>query len=193
MLKQFQNQKGAIFGLDARIALAIFSGLTIIAGVTLSSKIGDITGSALVDETRKIGLAIEGMQVDLKQDIFKVLDDPSETNAFESLYNPELLNPGKARARWLGPYVDFRENQHPSYGTLSIYKRGEIYSEVCRAGQICYLWLVMNKVPNATLEYANRAYDGRDESLPEKSGRIQFQTAEQPDHSVMWYRIGRAL
>ena len=30
------NHTGALFGLDARISLAIFSGLSIIAGVTMS-------------------------------------------------------------------------------------------------------------------------------------------------------------
>lgn len=194
MIKQLlQCQKGAIFGLDARISLVIFSGLTIIAGITLSSRISSITGSALVDETKKIGLAIEGLHLDLKTDIYKALDNPNEENAFASLYTDETLNPGKPRSRWLGPYVDFRSNKHPSYGNMAVHKRGESHEEICRAGDICYLWLTMDRVPVNSLSYVNKAYDGEHEDLPEIRGRIQWDKGNIEDHHILWYRVGRSL
>lgn len=192
-LKTLRNQKGAMFGLDARIALVIFSGLTVIAGVTLSAKISTITGSALVDEVKKTGLAIEGIHLDLKADLFKNLDNANESTAFEALYNEEVLNPGMPRSRWLGPYVDYRTNMHPSYGEMFVHKRGESHNETCRAGDICYLWLVMNKVPHETLLHANEAYDGRNETLADSRGRIQWQQGEAEDYSILWYRVGRSL
>ena len=193
LMNKISNQRGAMFGLDARIALAIFSGLTVIAGATLSSKMSSITGSALVDEIKKTGLAVEGIHLDLKNDLFKDLENSNESNAFQALYDVEMLNPGKPRSRWLGPYIKSRSNTHPSYGKMFIYKRGETFKEVCRAGSTCYLWLVMDLVPLKTLEYANDSYDGYNETLPDTHGRIQWEAGKDEDHRILWYRVGRSL
>ena len=51
------NKKGAIFGLDARIALTIFGALSVISGAALYSAIQESKVVALYTEFQEIGKA----------------------------------------------------------------------------------------------------------------------------------------
>lgn len=188
---QHNNQKGALFGLDARISLVIFSGLTVIVGATLSSKISSITGGALIDELNATGQAIEGMQLDLKADIFKSIDNPNEENAFMALYDKDMLNTPLTRSRWLGPYIKNHTNIHPAYGKMSIVKRTESYKAICRSGDVCYLWITLEKVPYNVIEHTDKNYDGKNPISPETDGRIQWEFTSD-DFAKLWYRVGRS-
>lgn len=64
-------KKAAMFGLDARIALAIFGALSVISGAALYSAIQDAKATALLSEMNEIGKAWESYLLDAGQDLPK--------------------------------------------------------------------------------------------------------------------------
>ena len=60
---KFKN-KGAMFGLDVRIALAIFGALSVISGAALYSAIQDAEATAVLTELEEIGKAWEAYYLD---------------------------------------------------------------------------------------------------------------------------------
>tara|TARA_Y100001960_G_scaffold333703_1_gene440401 strand:+ start:58 stop:294 length:237 start_codon:yes stop_codon:yes gene_type:complete len=58
------NKKAAMFGLDARIALAIFGTLSVISGAALYSAIQDAKAMALLTEMREVTKAWEQFYLD---------------------------------------------------------------------------------------------------------------------------------
>lgn len=189
------NQYGAIFGIDARITLAIFSGLTVIAGYNITTNMDYITGGALTDELKNLSNAVDGYHHDLKQDIFKTLITPSEENAVRALYNIEEVENGRYRARWLGPYVQYNSTTHPRYGKIRLEKRAGNVKDTCkRHAGTCYLWATLSKVPNGTVDKVNDDYDG-DELTPDITGKVQWQVGDNKDgeYKKLWFRISRTI
>lgn len=195
--KTLQNQRGAMFGLDARITLAIFSGLSVLAGYTVTTNLDYITGGALTDELKNVSNAIDGYHHDLKQDIFKTLISPTSKNAVKALFDSEAINPGRFRSRWLGPYVEYSSTNHHKYGEMRLEKRTHKFTETCQSSsRTCYLYLSLKHVPLGTLEKVNDDYDGDIEAAPELEGRVQWDMRTQTgdnDQYQLWFRIGRSI
>lgn len=191
---KLRNQKGAMFGLDARITLAIFSGLSVIAGYTITSNLDYISGSALSDELKNFSAAVDGYHHDTKQDIFKTLITPTGENAVAALYDSEFINPGRHRARWIGPYMEYRSTMHPKYGKMTIEKHQEKFKDKCSGSTICYLWVGFESVPIGTLNKINDDYDGS-EAAPELEGRVQWDMrVDKGNESYqLWYRLSRSI
>ncbi len=61
--------KGAMFGLDARIALAIFGALSVISGAALYSAIQQSKIIALVNQLNEAAKAVESFRIDTGQDL----------------------------------------------------------------------------------------------------------------------------
>lgn len=185
-----------MFGLDARITLAIFSSLSVLAGYTITTNLDYITGGALSDELKNVSSAIDGYHHDLKQDIFKTLISPTPENAISALYDSEFITPGKFRARWIGPYVEYRSTNHLKYGEIRLEKRTEKFNETCQSSsKACYLYLSLEHVPEGTIEKVNEDYDGNHEAAPELDGRVQWDMRKQTGNEQyrMWYRISRSI
>tara|TARA_Y100001960_G_scaffold333783_1_gene440937 strand:+ start:175 stop:765 length:591 start_codon:yes stop_codon:yes gene_type:complete len=90
------NNKAAMFGLDARIALAIFGALSVISGAALYSAIQDAKATAMYQEIVELEKAIESLYLDLGY-----VPISSSTNAFDARYLH--TNPGNL-SNWSGPY-----------------------------------------------------------------------------------------
>jgi type II secretory pathway pseudopilin PulG len=67
------NKKGAMFGLDARIALAIFGALSVISGAALYSAIQQSKAVAMVNSLEEIGKAIDSYRLET-DDLAKAMD-----------------------------------------------------------------------------------------------------------------------
>tara|TARA_Y100000590_G_scaffold312511_1_gene353198 strand:- start:819 stop:1040 length:222 start_codon:yes stop_codon:yes gene_type:complete len=65
--------KGAMFGLDARIALAIFGALSVISGAALYSAIQEARVTQLITSLNEIGKAYEAYILDTGAEIEKNL------------------------------------------------------------------------------------------------------------------------
>lgn len=193
ILKTFNSQKGVMFGLDARIALAVFAGLSIVAGAAMTLNLSNVSGGALAKELKTLTASIEGIHNDIKMDLHSSLMVHSDENAFKALYDVNQIQPlGNIRAKWLGPYVEYRTNEHPKYGTISITKAGEPFTQNCRIStSICYLWIKMNAVSTPIVHHVNNLFDGDSELSPDQEGRVQW--SGEGENISLYFRATRAM
>ena len=92
-------KKGAMFGLDARIALAIFGALSVISGAALYSAIQEAKVTAELTKFRELEKALEAYYLDTGQ---------LPTNGgLSTLDTSELLENTKNLANWNGPYIAY--------------------------------------------------------------------------------------
>lgn len=188
-LHRHRHNLGAMFGIDARIALAIFAAVSISVGAITVGNLGSIYGQALADELNTVSLAVEGFHSDVQKDIFKTIGEPDETKAFMALYDPAVLKSSRDRARWLGPYLQHHTTQHTRYGQLQLTKRAETITNRCGSG--CFLWLTLSKVPPEVVDSVNDIFDHGISGDAQYTGRIQWETCAS-ETCTLWYRVGRA-
>ncbi|HAG52411.1 MAG TPA: hypothetical protein DCL21_01340 [Alphaproteobacteria bacterium] len=170
-------KKGAMFGLDARIALAIFGALSVISGAALYSAIQQSRVVSAVTTLEEVGKAIESYMLDVGSDL-----PLSSSN-----YDLEALLVSSA-AGWKGPYLSITDNtigneNLPMKDAVDIRARlwgktgrydgaGVSNSVVCSAAQTpCNVYLEINQM-NESLARAIDEYV--DSSADVKEGRVQL-------------------
>lgn len=142
------SQRGAMFGLDARIALAIFAVLAVVAGVTAINVIGQAGVTATVTELKNIQKAYQEFH----------LATGEHTNRFM-----DLIDNQSELAGWSGPYLDMLSDKSRTYGTYSFVEGRQDVQGVppveCNGG-ICAVWLKLTKVKDTVAAEADKAMDG---------------------------------
>lgn len=198
------NQRGAFFGLDARIALIIFAILTAITGMVIYQRSGEIQDVRLYANLQEIERALKMMQRDLA-----ILPGHALTTGitgdgadqFSLLCSNSLVLAGLQK-NWKGPYIRER-----STCNADIYKTTSITYEIryatntnvtsltppgdplnaCTATSSCYAWLGIIAIPAATFTYINTIVDEGNgasvEASPEDNGRVVFY-----NNADIWYR-----
>lgn len=91
--------KGAMFGLDARIALAIFGALSVISGAALYSAIKDAREQRIITSVIELGKGVESYYLDTG-----VMPDISTTNT-TVLDIVQLIKNTDNIKGWKGPYI----------------------------------------------------------------------------------------
>lgn len=193
----FGNQKGAMFGLDARISLLIFATLSVVTGAIVTANLTKIRANAMADELSRFTAAIEGIHQDIKGDLHGALREDSDEAAVRALYDPEALKSQKDKSRWLGPYVKYESTIHPKYGQMTLTKMQEDHSVKCTPKQLCYLWLTFDQIDLAMAEELNTIFDGEAEINAMEEGRIQWtdngtQNTNNPIIKL-YFKVSRAL
>lgn len=143
---RIHTQRGAMFGLDARIALAIFGGLSIITGAALFSALSQTTTTALITELDNIGKGYTNF----------VLDTGVDTTTIADLKTSSI--PG-----WQGPYISFDDPaDHPKYGALSLAEADDLAwtGGVPTAATTGWIWLRLTLVPTDLAEKIDLQVDG---------------------------------
>jgi hypothetical protein len=188
------SQRGALFGLDARIALFIFGILSIVAGVAGLSNLTQPRGQSLAEELSETTKALELIHHDLKVDLFAALTTPSENNAYQALFDNTLITEAdNLRARWNGPYIRFTSTQHTRYGSMVIQKRQANHTQPCDdADNLCYLYVVYASVPLNVMQTANKILDGETETDANINGRLQWNSSTD-GNATLYYRALKAL
>jgi hypothetical protein len=188
------GQRGAMFGLDARIALAIFSLLAVVAGVAMVTNLSDSRAKGLAAELAETGKAIEAFHADVQDDIFMVLIEPTEARAFQALYDNTVVDENRNyRGKWNGPYVRAAGNVHPEFGEQSIQKRLADHTQNCDASEgLCFLWLVYSRVKPDIVKEVNKLLDSPSEATPATQGRVQW-SQEDDATQILYYRVAKAL
>ena len=105
-----RNQRGAMFGLDARIALGIFGGLSVIAGAAVFGTISETNRTALVTEMDNIAKGYINHVFDTGVQVRPVAT-MTTANA-DASFNYLITNVGNT-LNWNGPYVTASSNDHP--------------------------------------------------------------------------------
>jgi type II secretory pathway pseudopilin PulG len=113
-----KTKKAAMFGLDARIALAIFGALSVISGAALYSAIQDAKATALFNDMNEVGKAWEQYMLDTGKDL------PVSVENIRQRATNELIS--STANGWKGPYLNYNqvvENDwiyHEKYGNITI-------------------------------------------------------------------------
>tara|TARA_Y100001960_G_C14778551_1_gene884925 strand:+ start:3276 stop:3857 length:582 start_codon:yes stop_codon:yes gene_type:complete len=165
-------KKAAMFGLDARIALAIFGALSVISGAALYSAIQQAKVVAIVTELNEISKAAESLMLDTGVEL--------AVHAGDQLKLKYLLEDIDSVPGWNGPYISgytaFADNglNHPQYTGVHILKFQKHLATGartgCSSGLSCDIWVHITGIPTelvkAVDEYVDGSYDLAD-------GRVQ--------------------
>ena len=177
-------KKGAMFGLDARIALAIFGALSVISGAALYSAIQQSKVVSVVAELNEMNKAIEAYMLDTGVDVPKYIPDTNNTG----LWFSDLTTNSNGISGWNGPYVSL-EPEDPSGSTPQFYLHSlheQLHlgsgqdisfdnlvsdSATCTAGEACYYWVQTKNTP-CTIAYGVDEYVDGDANLENGNIRI---------------------
>lgn len=183
-LRNSYGQRGAMFGLDARVALAVFAAVSLVGGYLGLSKITFARDAAFLKEIVAYENAIMQIQTDLGvfyQFAIDGSDGIKDFNAIETATGNILA---RYQPRWNGPYIDGIRRDHPVYGAYTVAYRQADYTTACDINNDCFVWLVIGSVPADVFEFVNRNVDedsGLDpEGTPISEGRVRADAATDP-------------
>jgi len=177
------TSKGAMFGLDARIALAIFGALSVISGAALYSAIKQAKVVASVAELKEVAKAVESYYIDTG--VLPINSGDDQIRLWE------LLENGNSVANWQGPYMSKEKGSHFSRFkgpvaignyeiTSAVYESGD-WGEtdgngpggpiICDSGDKCAAWIGIASVNNkASADAIDKLIDG---AIDNKKGSLR--------------------
>jgi len=191
-MKKVNMKKGAMFGLDARIALVIFGLVGLVAATNLGMALKDSNTGLIIYELSQIKKAIESYEIDTDSELPFVSG---------SIFNiGELVN--SSVTGWKGPYLQYAQepgvnsNRYfvtTSYGKFSVFQAKDRAATVvsdspyinCDASSKCYLWVLFesyssSKISTNYQKELDKEYDDKDGFL---TGKVQQYNAN------MLYRL----
>lgn len=170
-------KKAAMFGLDARIALAIFGALSVISGAALYSAIQQSKAVALYNELAEQGKAWEAYYLDTGQNLPQISTDSANLN-FYILKNVELIEDSLNLKGWSGPYLQEEESSsagrlnHNKYRDkhLVVFTDSNAWGEElewvddkCTSGKSCFIFSNIDGIPDDSLaKVIDELYDNGD-------------------------------
>lgn len=143
------SQRGAMFGLDARIALAIFGLLSVVAGVAAINVLGTAGVTALTTELSNMKKAYQEFHLATGEHTTRFMDLIDNTSDFVG---------------WNGPYIDLLSDKSRQHGVYSLVEGRQDVAGVppvdCTSGGgICAIWLKLTKVQDSVAAKLDEALD----------------------------------
>jgi type II secretory pathway pseudopilin PulG len=145
-----KTKRGAMFGLDARIALAIFGALSVISGAALYSAIQESKTTAILTEMQEVAKAVEQYMLDTGV-------DPELIKNLTPAHIEDLVVEPSGVKGWKGPYLPFDVLNYDTLnsGKYHIYLRivsnndwshpsnnGTADYCISNLGDPCYIWVL---------------------------------------------------
>jgi len=196
MFAIFKNQRGALFGLDARVALLIFISLSIVAGYAGFSRISTAKETALAKEMKAIDQAFTQLQVDMGTFLMFALNNPIDAKNFAVLWDKFYLKPA-FRKHWNGPYYTDQHLWHKEYGGYSIHFAQGDHSSGCISTSQCYVWIELTEVPYDVWNSLNGLVDESLGDIPEPTGERHIRGVIQADGATdivnLFYRSAKRV
>lgn len=165
---RLKNKKAAMFGLDARIALAIFGALSVITGTALYEAVQQAKAVALLTEMQELSKAWEAYYLDTGSYLARRGMDPADYSYY--LYNSRgLIEKPAMVSNWNGPYTSYNitpttgylYTSIPKYIHLLITNADETWGKGsedtwkgngrCVSGKKCYLTSQWTRIPSEDL------------------------------------------
>ena len=157
-MKILKNKTAAMFGLDARIALAIFGALSIITGAALYSAIQNAKAVALLTDMQEVGKAWEAYYLDTGINLPRAHTDNTNSHFYQYKIGQLVTDPGVIG--WEDPYVSYltfddkKSRTHPIYKkvTLNLLSVDSVWGDTihwntagfCTSGKKCGVWVNIN-------------------------------------------------
>lgn len=137
-------KKGAMFGLDARISLAIFGALSVISGATIYSAIQEAKTTSTITELKELIKAFESYYLDTGS-ILPTYD----SNTF--LAKSALLVTNPVIPGWKGPYIQMKDHfgnnlrfkgndYHIAYARENLSWSSPLSAYACNSSNPCFVW-----------------------------------------------------
>tara|TARA_Y100001960_G_scaffold151614_1_gene159949 strand:- start:653 stop:1249 length:597 start_codon:yes stop_codon:yes gene_type:complete len=169
-------KKAAMFGLDARIALAIFGALSVISGAALYSAIQQAKVIQIITQMREIGKAYEQLILDLGSEVNMDASSPTFAREIEALKTNSISSPF-----WKGPYISI-ENVEAVTQRIRTTDGKKIYivclqdgpfgglntssgAKTCKVGDQNYNWVLYETFPKDIVDAIDLAVDGEIDHL----------------------------
>ena len=198
-MKFLKSQRGAMFGLDARIALAIFAGLSIVIGASMVQLMKDNRSEKILLQFQKYSDAFDAMQEDLGVSPIDAMANTGSLykDTFVALYDESMIA-AAYRPKWRGPYIPGTRNYDREYNyqyrvrPISVANNGIVScTNTDQVNGTCDYFLMVGHaqaiVPQQIVDKINEQLDGTGETVPENEGSVRFATP------VLYIRIGKAL
>ena len=185
-------QKGAMFGLDARIALAIFGALSVISGAALYSAIQESKLVAYIASLKEVEKSIEAYYLDTGK--YPTLVENDHLGLETLIVDPTGVT------GWNGPYISLNQTNARYLdflhlgGTVLGVNYGKDVSWTSRiscvtmtAGQQCLLWIATQWNPKSISEAIDLRVDG---TLDHANGnvRLMCDTSGHIGECTIYYR-----
>ncbi len=172
-----------MFGLDARIALAIFGALSVISGAALYSAIQQSKVVALITEINEVGKAYDAYYLDTGVEL--TFNSSPVYLEIHNLVTSTVPN-------WNGPYLSYETNaelyslSHKTYDRIRISEMldgnwisngsSSLWedSTKCTGGTVggtCSIWIVFRDMPLDTYNALDEMVDG---SVDSQSGNVRY-------------------
>ena len=166
-------KKGAMFGLDARIALAIYGALSVISGAALYSAIKTSKATALLTDMRETSKAWEAYLLDTGSDL-----PPYNTTGGINFRDMTGLVEDTGITNWKGPYTSLeKHSSYPKALKHPLFK-GEVHlmsiqdsswggsvdwgTAICTDDKDCSLWVYIDKVTSSYHKQIDEMVDSGD-------------------------------
>lgn len=192
-----RKQRGGIFGLDARVALIIFTVLTLVSGYTGLRAYSQLKAQGFVSELRAISKGMSQMEMDTGQRAKDILATCIMPDCLYDTYRvlfDETLVSSAYLSRWHGPYITPQSIPHPQYGIGYVDYYQSSMPTACTNGSPCYNWITWAgvKLSDAALANVNDMVDGASELNPDSTG--EFRWADNGDGTfVVYSRMGKSI
>ena len=200
--------KGAMFGLDARIALAIFGALSVISGAALYSAIQEAKVTATVTELEELSKAYQAYILDTGTEVPKEATPSAHNIALQTL---ELIKSSKDG--WAGPYISYQEGKsssghpthefdHPLYtymfyiralddNAFGSYTSAANVQKTCEGNSsACFNWVAFNNVNS--LDFAKAIDKKIDGAEGANSGKLRVRLHGTNKYAI-YYQIMPSL
>ena len=157
------SQLGAMFGLDARIALGIFGLLSVVAGYSAVNVFGQAGVTALTTELSNMKKAHAEFYMATGEHPANFMD---------------LINNETGYQNWAGPYVDgMTSDRSRLYGNYSFVEGridiGGVPPVECTGG-ICGLWLKLTKVKDTLAKEAHAKMSAGEKTMSAGVMRVEI-------------------
>lgn len=181
---------GAMFGLDARIALAIFGALSVISGAALYSAIQEAKVTSYHTEMLDLGKAVEAYYLDTGENLpgFNSASAVSYLN-LDELYSSSVNG-------WKGPYVSLSDEDTATEAKIKSGDKVYLVTVAtdkawggddtptddsanidCRlATYQCYYWVILENLKTSEVALAERIDEKVDVSVDHENGNYRIRT-----------------
>jgi hypothetical protein len=192
------NKKAAMFGLDARIALAIFGALSIISGAALYSAIQTAKNTQYLVTLNEISKSVEAYFLD--------------TGSMPAIHTSNILDAeeliASSKAGWQGPYLsmglanygatctdcglDGSQFPHDAFSTLVLSTQKDDAAQAsglvsCTSGDDCMVWVVFIYASLAQAQKWDEFIDGE---VNAKTGKFRFRVSSNASRYYTYFQTG---
>lgn len=191
-----KSQRGAMFGLDARLAMVIFGSLAVIVGMTVFMTVPKIQAKSLVQDIASYKAAVEGMQYDVRDSVSNIITTggSADIKRFQALNDRSVVEAAD-QPRWMGPYLQSRTSDatvHENFGQMYLIEAArDDYTTIACAD--CFYWLRIDDVPENAYIIVNNELDGEGEASPATSGKVRWEADDGLNPDRLYVRLANVL